>query len=160
MAESPLRAEFVNPFIAGIHELMGTMLSAKVKRMGLGVTDGTTNPYDVMAIIGVSGKLRGTLALSLPYDTCTKMVGRMLGSEVDMDDPMIADAIAEMVNIIGGAAKAKISPLVGSTLDLTLPTVLQGSSFEVYSPAKAVWLEMPFNSELGKFTLMLTFSTV
>jgi chemotaxis protein CheX len=159
MPEPGLKAEYVNPFIAGVHELMSAMLGAKVRRSGISVSDGSRTPYDTVAMIGMSGKLKGTIALSLPDQTCKGMVERMLGATFEMEDPMISDAIAEMVNIIGGAAKAKISLLIGSTLDLTLPTVLRGESFEVYSPSKAVWLELPFKSELGDFTLMLTFSS-
>ena len=158
MSEPGLRAEFVNAFIAGVHELMAAMLGIKARRVGVTVSDGNRTPYDTVAMIGLSGKLKGTIALSLPSETCKGMVERVLGSTLESDDPMISDAIAEMVNIIGGSAKAKISTLLGSTLDLTLPTVLQGESIEVYSPSKAVWLEFPFQSELGEFTLMLTLS--
>jgi len=87
------------------------------------------------------------------------MVSRLLGAGVSGDDETVADTIAEMVNIVAGSAKAKLSHKVKQTLELSLPVVFRGQDFEVYSPTKAVWVEVPFESELGSLRLRLSFKS-
>jgi hypothetical protein len=41
------------------------LLSAKVVRMGISVTEGHQMPHEVMALIGFSGIMRGTVASRL-----------------------------------------------------------------------------------------------
>ncbi len=73
-----------------------------------------------------------------------------------MDDT-VSDAIAEMVNIVAGGAKAKLNLGGGAPLDLSLPTVVRGNSYNVDYPSGSVWLEVPFDSDLGSFRLRVTF---
>ncbi|MCP4645679.1 MAG: chemotaxis protein CheX [bacterium] len=109
-----------------------------------------------MALIGFSGMVKGTAALALPSSTCSAMANRLLGTDESSDEE-VSDTISEMVNIVAGAAKSKISESIGEVLELSLPVVLRGESFEVYSPSNAMWLEVPFSSDLGDFTLRLSF---
>lgn len=154
-----MNVEFVNPFVESIYELFGTLLSSKVVRTGLSITEGHQMPHEVMALIGFSGVMRGTVALALPASTCQRMVSRLLGIEVPTDDESVSDTIAEMVNIVGGSAKAKLSTKLKQTLELSLPVVFRGDDFDVYSPSKAVWVEVPFESELGPLRLRLSFKS-
>lgn len=152
-----LRAEYVNPFLESVYSLCTTMLSSKVKRGQPGLSDGSKRAREVMALIGLSGAVRGTIGLSIPETTAMAMSGRLLMTEVAAMDETVSDAISELVNIIAGNAKAKLSEQVGVTLDLTLPTVISGDEYRVYSPSKAIWLEVPFSSDLGDFSLRVTF---
>lgn len=151
-----MKAELVNPFVESVYELFGTMLSAKIVRVGLAITEGQQMPHEVMALIGFSGVMRGTVALALPSRTCSLMVGRLLGEEMQSDDESVSDTIAEMVNIVAGSAKAKLSQKVKQTLELSLPVVFRGNDFEVYSPSKAVWVEVPFESDFGPLQMRLS----
>jgi chemotaxis protein CheX len=72
-------------------------------------------------------------------------------------DDTVSDAIAEMVNIVAGGAKSKLSGDDRPPIDLSLPTVVRGNSYNVDYPSGSIWLEVPFNSELGSFTLRVTF---
>ncbi len=63
--------------------------------------------------------------------------------------------MAELVNIVAGGAKVRFSD-GGKPVELSLPTVVRGSHFSVDYPSQAVWLEVPFQSELGAFTLRVT----
>lgn len=152
-----MKADLVNPFVESVYELFQTMLSSKVARVGLAVSDGQKRPAEIMALIGFSGVIRGTVALSLPARTCRAMVERLLGTETETTEETISDTISEMVNIVAGSAKARLSLKVKQILDLSLPVVLTGQRYEVYSPSQAVWLEIPFASDLGDFVLRLTF---
>jgi chemotaxis protein CheX len=152
-----LRAEYVNPFLESVYVLFSTMLGSKARRGAPNLTDGSKRPKEVMALIGLSGPVRGTVALSFPNETSLKMAGKLLMTEITELDETVSDTIAELVNIVAGNAKAKLSEQVGTTLQLTLPTVIRGDEYRVYSPSRALWLEVPFQSDLGPFTLRVTF---
>ena len=156
-----MKVEYINPFIESVVEVFSTMLGAAVKRGDVGVTqNGAGNPRDIMALIGLSGTARGTVALSFPAATATALVGKLLGTETDTIDDTVCDGVAEIVNMVAGSAKAKLSVDGGTPIDLSLPTVIKGSNFEVEYPTKSVWLEVNFESDLGGFNLRVTFENI
>ena len=154
-----MRAEHINPFIEAVYELFQTMLQGKVERGAIGVSSGDAKPKDIMAIIGISGPTRGTVALGFPAQTALAMVGRILGMQVTEIDETVSDGVAEVVNMVAGSAKAKLNAGHGQPLDLSLPTVVYGDRYNVQYPSKVVWLEVPFTSDLGEFNLRVTFET-
>ncbi len=152
-----MKIEYVNPFIESTYDLFSTMLECKAVRGDIGVGAPKANPRDVMALIGLSGMARGMVTLSFPVETALNMVNRLLSTEISTVDDTVSDAIAEMVNIVAGGAKSKLSGHDRPPIDLSLPTVLRGNSFNVDYPSGSVWLEVPFDSDLGSFTLRVTF---
>jgi len=153
------RVEFVNPFLESTYIFFSSMLSAKARRGMPGLSDGSKRPNEVLALIGISGKVRGSLAISMPIETAMAIAERLTGTASSDFDDLVSDCLGELVNIIAGGAKAKLSELLGTTLDLTLPTVIRGGSYEMYSPSQVRWLEVPFTSELGPFALRVTLDT-
>ncbi len=152
-----LKAEYVNPFLESVYYVYRTMLSSNARRGAPGLSDGSKRKHEVMALIGLSGAVRGTVALSFPVNSALAVAGRLLSEEMSELDENVSDTISEIVNIVAGNAKAKLSEKAGTTLDLTLPTLIRGDEYRVYSPSKALWLEVPFTSDLGSFTLRVTF---
>ena len=49
--------------------------------------------------------------------------------------------------------------LLSQVLELGLPTVVQGSNYRIKYPSGSTWLEVPFESEAGGFTMELTFES-
>ena len=154
-----MKVEYINPFIESVFELFSTMLASKATRGEVGVLSatGTAAHHDIMALIGLSGYTRGMVALSFPAQTAINIVNNLLGTESTTMDDTVSDAIAEVVNIVAGSSKAKFRVEGRPPLDLSLPTVVRGSSFSVDYPANSIWLEVPFNSDLGTFAMRVTF---
>lgn len=152
-----MKVEYINPFVESVFELFNTMLEAKIERGKIGVTTASGNPRDIMALIGLSGPARGTVALSFPTGTAVHMVNRVLGTETRVVDDTTCDGVAEIVNIVAGSAKAKLTQGGGTPIDLSLPTVVRGNDYKIDYPSQSVWLEVPFQSELGEFSLRVTF---
>lgn len=151
-----MRAENINPFIESVYDLFTTMLNSKAERKTVGIAK-TANPRDIMALIGISGRVRGMVALAFPVSTALAMVNKLLGTDIKYIDDTVSDAIAEMVNIVAGGAKARMNVDNEKPLDLSLPTVVRGGDFSVEYPTNSVWLEINFDSDLGPFTLRVTF---
>ncbi len=152
-----MKVEYINPFIESTYDLFSTMLGSKAVRGDVALAKEACSAREIMALIGLSGPARGMVALSFPMDTALNMVNRLLGTEIKVVDDTVSDAIAEMVNIVAGGAKAKLSVDGEKPIDLSLPTVVRGNSYNVDYPTGSVWLEVPFNSNLGGFTLRVTF---
>jgi len=152
-----MKVEYINPFIESTYDLFSTMLGCKAIRGDVGVAAPSANPREIMALIGLSGMARGMVALAFPVDTALNMVNQLLSTELRVVDDTVSDAIAEMVNIVAGGAKSKLSGDDRPPIDLSLPTVVRGNSYNVDYPSGSVWLEVPFNSDLGSFTLRVTF---
>jgi chemotaxis protein CheX len=115
------------------------------------------SPRDITGLIGLSGPARGTVAVSFPVKTALAVSNRFLGTETRVMDDSVADVIAEMVNIIAGSAKARFKTDELRPIELSLPTVVRGSNYAVQYPSGSVWLEVPFDSELGPFSMRVTF---
>ena len=157
-----MKAEYINPFIESVHELFSTMLGCKAQRGALGINKRggeSRDIRDIMALIGLSGPMRGTVALVFPINTALRMVSRLLSKEHRVVDETVLDAVGEMVNIVAGQAKAKLHRNEGTPIDLGLPTVVRGQSYMVAYPSHSNWLDVPFASELGGFNLRVNFET-
>ena len=156
--QSPdMKAEHINLFIESVQNLFLSMMGCKANPGKTGLTDGVGNPGDLTALIGLSGLVRGNVALTFPVETVLAIVNRMLGSKKRVVDDIVTDGVAELVNMVAGEAKKKLSSPDSPPVDLGLPTVLSGNRYVVQHPSKSIWLEVPFTSDLGPFTLQVTF---
>jgi chemotaxis protein CheX len=152
-----MKAELVNPFIESVQEIFSTMLGSEAKRGKVEITDAAENPGDLVALIGISGRATGTCALSLPVTTALNMIGQLMCTEYTEANDEVTDGVAEVVNMVGGGAKAKMNVDGAKPMDLSLPTVVSGDSYNVKYPTKSVWLEVPFDSSHGPFLIRITF---
>lgn len=149
--------KIVNPFIRSVCDTFSTMLGAEAQRGQLALSrNGSGKATEIVAFIGLAGDAKGTVALSIPSKTAIAVVERLLGSDQCYIDDNVRDCVAELVNIIAGGAKAELSEGLAKPLTLSLPTVVRGNGFEIEYPQNTVWLEVPFDSELGSFTLRVT----
>lgn len=152
-----MNVAYINPFLESVDECFNSMLNTKVARGKVGVSRGSGSPREVSAFIGMSGSARGTVCLSFPSATAMKLVSRFLDEDIVIMNEEVVDGISEIVNIVAGGAKAKLGATAGTVIDLGLPTVVRGSNYSVESPSNSVWLEVPFESDLGEFSLRVTF---
>ena len=160
MSSGQLKAELVNPFLRSTLDIITTMLGGTLERGEPGISDGSKKDGHLMAIIGFTGKIKGTAALSMPGPTASQMVGRLLSMEVGEDDDTLIDGLSEIVNMVGGSAKADLSTVTGETLQLSLPMVISGNSYDISSQEKARWLDIPFVSDMGDFALRICFEKI
>jgi len=155
-----MKVEYINPFIESVDEMFTMMLSSNATRGDIGITkEADANPREIVALIGLSGHAKGMVSLAFPLSTALHMVNRLLGTETKTFDDSVADAVAEMVNIVAGGAKAKFKLEEGQEpLKLSLPTVVRGKSYDVQYPKNTVWIEVPYETEFGAFHMQVTFS--
>lgn len=151
-----MKAKYINPFIESVVEFFSTMLMTQVRRGDPTVWKAEGESGQVVALIGLSGPVRGTVALALPADTAMKLTGQLLGEEVTELNDLAFDSVSEACNIVAGGAKARLPVNGGVPVNLGLPTVISGDRFKVSYPSDSVWVNVPFDSDLGSFSLRIT----
>jgi chemotaxis protein CheX len=152
-----MQVEHINAFIEAVCGLFTSKLGCEAKRHGdIGLTKSTGSARDMSAFIGLSGQSPGAVALSFPSKTALLMASRIRGTEIRVIDETVTDVVAELVKIVATEAKTALNKR-GITIDLSLPTVIRGSNHSLTHPSNTVWLDVPFTSELGPFSLRVTF---
>lgn len=151
-----MNVQYINPFIESVSELFTTMFQKSATRGNIGTSKSVGENQDVVAMIGITGDVQGSVAVAMSEQTALKVVGSLLGCDIDEFGSDATDGVAEVVNMIAGGAKAKLPSQGLSPLQLSLPTVLRGKDFVVTYPTQSLWLDIPFESELGSFHLRVT----
>jgi len=101
----------------------------------------------VTCIIGLGGKVTGTLALNASSHAVIHIVNALLGSDMTELNDDVLDGIMEVNNIIAGSLKAQLSGTTFHIDQITLPSIVFGANLGVYHPrnitAVAVKFELP-----------------
>lgn len=150
-----MKSEFVNPFIEATVETFETMCGVTPVRDGdLRLQKGVFEAYDLVCVVGLSGKVRGAVLLTLPVEVGMKVSGAFLGEEITELNEDLLDAIGELLNIVAGAAAAKLE---GYDVRIALPTVLVGKDQMMGGKESSPWVVIPMRfPEYGKFTIEIS----
>lgn len=155
-----MKVEYINPFVESVSEFFSAMLGANVERKTISRSQGKIDDNHIRSLIGMSGATCGTVVLVLPIETGANLVKRFLSMDEGPDDETLRDGIAEAINIIAGNAKSRLPQQPGQTISLSLPTVIRGSGVTIDYPINTIWIEIPFVSDLGNFSLLIAFLTL
>lgn len=103
---------------------------------------------DTTAMVGLAGSLCGVLSIRCDSRTAESIAGRMLGSVGSVAPSDVADAIAEICNMVAGNFKGKISLLADHCM-LSVPTVIRGDDYEMVAIADGEQIAASFGYENG-----------
>src|SRR6266567_803781 len=104
-----------------VFELMvGTKLESR--------TQETSEELDITAMIGLAGSLCGVLSIRCSSEAGRMIAAKMLGATV-VETPSMRDAVAEIVNMVAGNFKSKLSGK--SQCMLSIPTVITGADYQL-----------------------------
>jgi len=107
----------------------------------------------ISAVIGLAGAMSGSLVLHASSAAACRIAARMTGVEPETVDALVRDAIGEVCNMIAGAWKGFDAVLASGCL-LSTPTVVAGSSYELFSQRAPVRIERHYRFE--EMTLTVT----
>jgi len=148
-----MKAEYVNAFIDATLETLQSMCRVKFHRTGplRRVGGEIVDSEELMAICGLTGDVKGAVMLATPLETGKKLVGAFLCEEITEVNCDLMDGWGEIVNILAGAAGAKIKDLKFS---LALPSVIYGAQAKFYAKAGNPFVLIPMEiPKMGPFTL-------
>jgi len=108
----------------------------------------------ISAVIGLAGAMSGSLVLHASSGVACRIAARMTGLEPETVDALVRDAIGEVCNMIAGAWKGFDAVLASGCL-LSTPTVVAGTSYEVFSQRAPVRIERHYGFEEMRLTVTI-----
>ena len=91
--------------------------------------------WDISAVIGLSGVVKGAIIVSMKADLAIKLTDLLAGEEHTEIDADVVDAIGEINNIIAGNIKPKVPN--GDRIVISIPTIIKGKEHSIAWPSKA-----------------------
>ena len=127
--------------------------------MGVGClpaqSESGTGPVTLSAVIGLAGALSGSLVLQISGEAALRIAERMMGTAPDEVDAMVRDAIGEVCNMVAGAWKG-FDPALASGCLLSTPTVVAGTSYELFSQRAPIRIERSYRFEGMTFAITIS----
>jgi chemotaxis protein CheX len=151
-----MKIEHVNPFIEATVSTFSSMCGVVPVRDGkLELKEvGFIGTYDLLGVLGLTGGVKGAVLMTMDVEVGRKAVGAFLMEEIAESSPDLMDGYGEILNIIAGAAAAKLE---GKKVDLALPTVIVGKNQQMHAKSGTPWIIIPMKfPEWGKFNIEIS----
>ncbi|MEL7474190.1 MAG: chemotaxis protein CheX [Planctomycetota bacterium] len=142
---------YISPFVSSVQNVFSTMLQLPVTVGEPRLKERGAASHDVTAIIGMSGDVVGSVALSFPADTAHHIVALFSGMDLDRDHPDFADAVGELANMICGGAKAQF-PSDGRA-SISVPSVVLGKGHSVSQQSNVPCVVIPCDTDCGDLVI-------
>ncbi len=148
--------KFINPFITATLHVLKTMAHTDVTADKLFIKKDKIARGDVSGIIGLTGKVSGTIAVSFTEKSILAIVSRMFGENMTTLNNEIGDAVGEISNMISGQARQALEK-IGLPLQAAIPTVIIGKGHQITHITSQPVIAIPFRTENGGFTIEVCF---
>jgi chemotaxis protein CheX len=124
-------AAMASPFIKAFFDLLPQMGFQEVKRGNLKLIEKMTASLDVVAVVGLTEKLRGNVAYAMSQETAKKFASlMMMGMPVETLDEMAQSAISEAANMLTANAAMTLEAQ-GVKVNISPPTLVIGRGVRV-----------------------------
>lgn len=114
-----------------------------------------TETGTIAAVIGLAGAINGSMVLQSSGAAARRIAGRMTGIEPVEVDALVRDAMGEVCNMVAGAWKG-FDPVLASGCLLSTPTVVAGTSYELFSQRAPIRIERHYRFEELTFVVTLS----
>jgi CheY-specific phosphatase CheX len=146
-----MNVEYINPFIEAAEGFFSGKLKAPATQGETGISKGDVNVREFAAFVGFGGAVQGIVAMLVPVKTALAITSALERTQVVVVDDTVTNYLGDIIAAIAKDARNNF-PDGGSGIKQTGSMVLCGSEFSEKYPG-GVWLEVPFDSELGDFKL-------
>ena len=109
----------------------------------------------IVGIISLVGDLSWSVSLGLPKTTAVNMAKVFAGFDIAYDSEDMDDVTGELINVLAGDIVAQLDA-VGTSVDMSLPTVARGNQMEVHVPDRLPRIQLHYTSDDGDFAISLT----
>ena len=109
---------------------------------------------DFAAMVGIAGSLCGLVSIRTTSDCARRITAKMLGDDGAGAAEAAQDAFGEVCNMIAGSFKGRISGLADGCA-LSVPTVIFGRDFTLFSLARGQHYEVNFSFEDNPLSVSL-----
>ena len=151
-----MKAEYINPFIKAVIEVVKVMASVKVKASKPYLKKDDLATGDVSSIVGMTGQSSGTFSLSFDEESMLLIASKMFGEEITTLDRDVSEVCGEIANMVSGQARRELET-IGLRLDGAIPSVFGGKNHNILHFSDGPKIAIPFTAEKGKFTMEVCF---
>ncbi|QDV73453.1 chemotaxis protein CheX [Botrimarina mediterranea] len=144
---SDVMVAVINPLLGSVVETFNTMLGSKARRGALELRGIDAEPYEISALIALSGGTKGVICLSFDRLTALEIGARLLGGSNWKLTPAVLDAVGEIANVVAGSAKSKLE----MGLNMGLPAIVRRENFCIRFPSGSDPMRLHFDSDIGPF---------
>ncbi|MDR1959006.1 MAG: chemotaxis protein CheX [Planctomycetaceae bacterium] len=152
---SALPVEFINPFIKALGDTLRVMVGINPVRKSPYIKENLLALYPMSGIISLSGKVVGTVVVTMTDKLALKIASEMLMCPMTEINADVMDAVGEITNMVAGNAKAKLEKY---ELRLGLPNVIHGTDTDILFPEESHPMTIPFETEFGDVAIEVGFS--
>ena len=107
---------------------------------------------DVSGLIGFTGSVVGSMAVSFSEKCILKIVSNMVGEEFSTITRDIEDAVGELTNMISGDARKRLQS-ERMTISASLPSVVTGKDHTIEHVLGTSSIVIPFTTVDGSFAV-------
>lgn len=100
----------------------------------------------ISAVVGLAGAISGSLVLHSGSEAAMRIAEQMTGVAPEGVDALVRDAMGEVGNMVAGAWKGA-DPRLASGCLLSTPTVVAGTSYELFSQRAPIRIERSYRFE-------------
>lgn len=145
-----MQVKYINPFTQATVNLFKNFLEVTIEP---GKPFLKEDPYDleeVSGIIGLAGETTGAVVMSFSRETAIAAISKMEKTTYQALSRAVIDGVGELVNIIAGNAK---KDLIDFRIDISLPGVVTGNSYQIHWPEGIPVVTIPFTTDVGPLTV-------
>ena len=153
-----MNANMINPFLNAVTKVLTTMAFTEPKpgKPFLRKPDETLSG-DVAGVVGVTGGMSGSMALSFSKEAILHIVSSMFGESFTEVNGEVRDAVGELSNMICGDAHGALDEQ-GCSITAAVPTVVMGPNLQISHMTKNPSIVIPFTVDNdGKFYVDVCF---
>ncbi len=125
-----MNVKFLNPFLLAATEVIKKEVGSEATRGVLSLQKSALTTDDVTVLIHLVGQIYGVVMYGMPMQTSLNLVSKILGQEFKEFNSLAQSGVAELGNVISGAATVKFSE-AGYQANISPPTVITGKNVQV-----------------------------
>ena len=144
--------KFINAFLDGTISVLKTMAFVEPRAGAAYLKKDCVAYGDISGIIGMTGAVKGSLALSFSESCILKIVSNMLGEEITEINGDIKDAVGEITNMASGVARKNLEA-GGLIVSAAIPTVVAGKNHSIIHVMGGPSIIIPFEIDAGAFVV-------
>jgi len=151
-----MRAEYVNAFLVPSVRVLRKMARIEVQLGKVARLEEGLLGDNLSIIIGLQGRLSGSVVLTAARDVAWALAGKILGEPVGQDGQNDVQAVlAEVANTIVGNATGHLYEL-GLREGITPPTVVAGAGVSLDFGAGVESVKVPIHTEIGHLEMIVS----
>lgn len=157
-SQSDAQAKFIHAFVtSAIHTFQVQCRYEVVAQKPRLLTPNENLDVTICSVIGlVSSVFRGSVILCLNDRIFLGLMSGMFGEKMEVLTNELSDGIGELLNIVFGTAKTKLTN-DGISVDKALPTVIRGAEIKINSvTSDKPTIVVPLSGPDGVFNLLIT----